>query len=91
MLTVEQLIEFLQSAPKNARITNEQGEDIIHIHIEDGVVLGTKSPIAYCNRSGGYVYPTTTKGYYGYSIGLDEDVYQMETTPLDSDKNSQCN
>jgi hypothetical protein len=90
MLTVRELIEFLQQAPIDAIVTNELGEGIIHLHISDSVVIGARKPIAYCNRSGGYVYPTSVEGYFGYSIELDEDVFEFETTPLDSDKESQC-
>ena len=40
-------------------------------------------PIAICSRTGTYVYPTTSKGYYGYCPVLDEDLYLFETEPLD--------
>jgi len=39
-------------------------------------------PIAICNRTGSFVYPTEVEGYYGYCPELDEDLYKMETTPL---------
>ena len=91
MLTVRELIEILQKAPVDAVITNQHGESFTHINIDDAVVISTTKPIAHCNRTGGYVYPTNVEGYFGYSIELDEDVFEFETTPLDSDKESQCN
>ena len=41
-----------------------------------------QKPIALCARTGTYVYPTTTKGYYGYCKYLDEDLYTFETMEL---------
>ncbi len=81
--SVGQLIELLSKYPKDMEITNEQNENFVHINnTKDSVTLSTQKPIAICSRSGGYVYPTKTDGYYGYSIELDEDVYEMETEPL---------
>ena len=39
----------------------------------------TKS-IGVCNRSKGKVYETATHGYAGYSVELDEDLYEFEFT-----------
>jgi hypothetical protein len=83
MTTIGKLIELLSDYPKDFPVTNEQNESFIHIvNGKDNVILSTKKPIAYCNRSGGYVYPTTTPGYFGFSPELDEDVYEIETLPL---------
>jgi hypothetical protein len=84
MTTVGKLIELLSYYNDDSIITNEQGLPFIHIvNSKDNIVLSTQKPIAYCGRSGGYVYPTTTEGYFGYSIDLDEDVYEIETEPLE--------
>mgnify|MGYP000632663417 CR=1 FL=1 len=84
MTTIGKLIELLSDYNKDSIITNEQGLPFIHIvNSKDNVVLSTQKPIAYCARSGGYVYPTKTEGYFGYSIDLDEDVYEVETEPLE--------
>ncbi len=84
MTTVGKLIELLSSYNKDSVITNEQGLSFIHIvNSKERIILSTQKPIAYCGRSGGYVYPTTTEGYFGYSIDLDEDVYSFETEPLE--------
>ncbi len=84
MTTVGKLIELLSSYNKDSVIMNEQGLSFIHIvNSKERIILSTQKPIAYCGRSGGYVYPTTTEGYFGYSIDLDEDVYSFETEPLE--------
>lgn len=84
--TVGKLIELLSTYPKDFIITDEQNQPFIHmVNGGDNVVLSTKKPIAYCSRTGGYVYPSLVDGYYGYSIELDEDVYEIETQPLDKD------
>ena len=84
MTTIGKLIELLSYYNDDSIITNEQGLPFIHIvNSKDNIVLSTQKPIAYCGRSGGYVYPTTTEGYFGYSIDLDEDVYEIETEPLE--------
>jgi hypothetical protein len=84
MTTIGKLIELLSYYNKDSIITNEQGLPFTHIvNSKDSIVLSTQKPIAYCARSGGYVYPTTTEGYFGYSIDLDEDVYEIETEPLE--------
>jgi len=82
-LTLKKLKEFLALIPNDDMIvTNEYNQDFIHIMVGDSLVISTNKPIAYCNRSGGYVYPTDVEGYFGYSINLDENVYEVETTPL---------
>lgn len=82
--TVGKLIELLSIYPKDFTITNEKNEPFIHIVNDDhdSVILSTTNPIAYCRRSGEYIYPTTTPGYYGYCKSLNEDVYEFETEPL---------
>ena len=82
--TVSKLIELLQTYNSDMLVTNEQREPFIHIVnlVDNTVILSTKKHIAICNRTGGYVYPTTTEGYYGYAVDLDEDVYEFETEPL---------
>lgn len=82
--TVGKLIELLSAYPKDFPITNEKNEPFIHIvnDTHDSVILSTTKPIAYCNRTGEYIYPTNTEGYFGYCKSLDEDVYEFETEPL---------
>ena len=84
--TVGKLIELLQNYPENMTITNEQNEPFVHIVNTDtnSIILSTQKPIAYCNRTGEYVYPTSTFGYFGYSPSLDEDVYEFETSKLET-------
>ena len=83
MTTIGKLIELLSVYPKDMPITNQLNEDFIHIvNTKDNVILSTQKPIAICNRTGEYVYPTYTKGYFGYCPELDEDVYEFETSPL---------
>jgi hypothetical protein len=84
--TVGKLIELLSDYSKDSLITDEQLNPFIHIvntNTDNIVILSTKKPIAYCTRTGGYVYPTSVDGYFGFSVELDEDVYEFETTPLD--------
>jgi hypothetical protein len=50
---------------------------------EESVILSTTKPIGYCNRSGEYVYPSVVEGYSAYSPELDEDLYDIEWTPLE--------
>lgn len=82
--TVGKLIELLSKYPKDMEIGNEQNENFVHIinTESDTIILSTKKPIAICNRTGGYIYPTESDGYFGYCPELDEDVYKFETTPL---------
>ena len=76
------LIELLAVYEDNAEIVTQTGESFNHIvNLTDGsVVISTEKPIGTCNRSGGYVYPTTTKGYSGYCPEIGEDLYEMEFT-----------
>ena len=84
MTTVKQLIELLQPYAKNdkASVTNHELADFIHIcSMSNGdVILTTKKPIGYCNRSSGYVYPTEVEDYLGISPELDENVDLWEMT-----------
>ncbi len=84
MTTVGELIELLSVYPKDMIITDEQNSNFIHIvngH-EHGVILSTRKPIGFCNRSGEYVYPSVVEGYSAFSPSEDEDLYDMEWTPL---------
>jgi len=93
MITVKELKRFLELySSDDMIITNERGDDFKHLMLlsSSSVIISTNKPIAYCNRTGGYIYPTESKGYYGYSIELDEDVFEFETTPLNDDKNIEC-
>jgi hypothetical protein len=81
--TVGKLIELLSVYPKDFVITNEQNEEFVHIvNGDDNVILSTKKPIALCSRTGSYIYPSVVDGYFGFCPELDEDVYEIETTPL---------
>ena len=83
--TIGQLIELLSKYPKDMPITNEQNQEFIHIvnTKDDNVILSTYKPIGYCNRTGEYVYPSQVEGYSAFSPALDEDLYDLEWTPLD--------
>ena len=81
-LTVKQLKLFLIDAPDDGIVTNEYNQDFIHIISDGDFLLSTQKPIAICNRSGGYVYPSNVKGYFGYSKELDENVYEYETSKI---------
>jgi len=85
MTTVGKLIELLSAYPKDMVITNEQNQPFIHMvnGSEESVILSTTKPIGYCNRSGEYVYPSVVEGYSAYSPELDEDLYDIEWTPLE--------
>lgn len=79
MTTVGKLIELLSIYPKDMVITNEQNEDFVHIvNGADNVILSTRKPIGYCNRSGAYVYDSNVDGYSAYCPELDEDLYDFE-------------
>jgi len=82
--TVGELIKQLQDYQQDSRITNEFNEPFVHIvnQTDGSIILSTQRPVAICSRSGGYVYPTTTPTYWGYSPELDEDVMRFETEPL---------
>jgi hypothetical protein len=84
MTSVGKLIELLSAYPKDMVITNEQNQPFIHIinRNKENVILSTTKPIGYCNRSGEYVYPSVVEGYSAYSPELDEDLYDIEWTPL---------
>lgn len=82
--TIKQLIGLLSNYNPDAVITNEQLEDFVHIRtMEDQVILSTKTPIGYCNRSGEKVYPSMVDGYSAYSPEEDEDLYAHEYTPME--------
>jgi hypothetical protein len=86
--TIGQLIELLSKYPKDMPITNEQNQNFVHIvnTKDDSVILSTNKPIGYCNRSGEYVYPSQVDGYSAFSPELDEDLYDIEWTPLNEVK-----
>jgi len=79
-LTVGKLREMLKHSSANTIIKTEANEDFVHVLCGDDVILSTSKPIGICNRSGGYVYPTTTPDYAGYCPKLDEDLYSFEFT-----------
>ena len=74
------LLESLRLCDTSYKITNSKGKDFIHISNDKqgNTILSTLKPIGICNRSGGNVYPSVLKGYKGYSIELDEDLYEFE-------------
>lgn len=82
MITIEKLIDILKKYPKDFEVVNEQNEEYIHIinTNDNRLRLSTKKPIGICNRSGGYVYPSITEGYEGFSPELNEDLYKFEFT-----------
>ena len=84
MITVEELIHKLSIYPKYFRIKTEQNMDFVHIvnTNDNEIILSTTKPIAYCNRTGSYIYPSLVEGYYGFCPELDEDVFEIETDPL---------
>lgn len=81
-LTVKQLKEILISLPNDGIVTNEYNQDFIHIISDSNLLLSTQKPIAICNRTGDYIYPTDVEGYFGYCRELDENVYEIETSKL---------
>lgn len=83
-MTIKKLIEMLKIYNQDMEIHNEKNEPFVHIvSMKDGsTILSTTKPKAICNRTGGYIYPTTTENYFGYSPELDEDVYKIETKLL---------
>jgi hypothetical protein len=85
--TVKVLIEQLKSFNQDMPITNELNEPFVHIvsRSDGSTILSTQKPIAVCNRTGGYIYPTTTPDYFGYSPDVDEDVYEIETSPIEKE------
>jgi hypothetical protein len=85
--TVGKLRELLKDYPRDMVIKSEQLCDFVHIvNIEDVVILSTKKPIGWCNRTGDYVYPSMVRGYSAYSPALDEDLISVEWTPILKDK-----
>jgi len=70
------LISALLPYNLDKRVRNHENQNFIHIvnDNEGSTILTTEKPIGYCNRSGGYVYPTTVEDYVGVSTELDENV-----------------
>jgi len=87
MLTKKELLKILEMYNDDAVITNEQNQNFIHaVSTYDGnMILSTTKPIGYCNRTDGYVYPTVVSGYAGFCPTTDEDLYEFEFTPLNSE------
>jgi len=87
-LTIGKLKEIIEHMPDDAVVSNEQNEDFIHLHADNGLTISTTKPIGYCKRTGEYVYPTKLedKGYSAFSPALDEDLYDFEWTPLFEEK-----
>lgn len=84
--TVETLMNLLSELPKDMKVLHTSGGEFVHMKglDKDTILIGNK-PIAYCARTGGYVYPTTTPEYFGVSVELDEDVDEWETVPLEKE------
>lgn len=70
------LINALLPLNLDKKVRNHENQNFIHIVSDDegGTILTTEKPIGYCNRSGGYVYPTSVEDYVGVSTELDENV-----------------
>lgn len=70
------LILTLLSYNLDKRVTDHENQEYIHVVSKNdgGTILTTEKPIGYCNRSSGYVYPTTVEDYIGVSTELDENV-----------------
>lgn len=87
--TVGKMIELLKEYPEDMELVNEFNENFCHmVNIEERkLLLSTKKPIAYCNTSGEYVYPSSEfDDYFGYSPAMGDYVSKEETTPLSSEK-----
>ena len=79
MSTVAKLIEILSKYPQDFKVVDEQNRPFIHVINGDGNVrVSTANPIGICNESGGYVYPSTTDGYIGFSPELGKDLHEHE-------------
>lgn len=85
------LITTLMSYNLDEMVTDHENQNFIHIVSRDngGTILTTEKPIGYCNRSGGYVYPTTVEDYVGVSTELDEnvDLGEFSLPNLDQEEN----
>ena len=49
----------------------------------EGKKYNKESQIGICNRTNSPVYPSEVKGYVGYCLELDEDLYSFEFTKLE--------
>jgi len=80
--TVKEIRDSLAIYKDDAIITNHENQPFIHtVNKSNGdVILSTEKPIGYCNRSSGYVYPTSVEDYLGVSAELDENVDLCEIT-----------
>lgn len=87
------LISTLLSYNLDKMVTDHENQNFIHIVSRDngGTILTTEKPIGYCNRSSGYVYPTTVEDYVGVSTELDENVDfgEFSLPNLDEEENPQ--
>lgn len=81
-LTIKRLKGILNSLDENAIIHDEQNQEFIHAIASDTLLLSITKPIGTCNRTGSYVYPSIIKGYSAFCPELDEDLYEMEWTPI---------
>lgn len=85
--TVKELIELLKNYNQNEPITNQYGEDFIHIRsTRDGsTILSTQKPIGYCSKCGEKVYPSDIrkKYYKGYCLDCDENLFVFEIEKLE--------
>ena len=86
-LTFKDLKEFVnrKGFKDDAIVTDMQLQDFVHItHDTDGNIrFCTSRPIGRCNRTDEYVYPSEVDGYSAYCPELDEDLYDIEWTPID--------
>ena len=85
MTTVSKLIELLSAYNGDMSVTDFEGQEFVHIsHFDNAgggnIILSTERPIGYCNRSGGYVFPTLVEDYLGVVPQIDENVDLGEIT-----------
>lgn len=78
MLMKSMLIEFLSHTPE-LEVRLSTGEEIKHMSVSNGVIiLGTSSPIAFCNKCGENAFKEMSDDYVGYCPNCDENLYEFE-------------
>lgn len=84
--TVKELINLLKNYNQDEPITNEYGQDFIHIRStnEGNTILSTQKPIGYCAKCGEKCYPSDLSDYIGYCPECDENLYSIEILPLEN-------
>jgi len=94
MLKVSKLIELLSAYNGDMNVIDFEGQEFVHIshfdNEDDGcLILSTEKPIGYCNRSGGYAFPTLVEDYLGVVPQIEENVDLGEITlpKLDKEEN----